>query len=81
MDAEKTDLYRWSADKDFITALTSTKIEAGNTVDFSAILSGDEFKEIKDKIAYMKAYIVGNSDSFEINKDGYEFALVAEKLK
>ncbi len=75
MDAEGKDLYRWSADKSFIAALTSTKIEAGKTVDFSETLSGDEFKAIKDKIAYMKAYIIGSSDSFEINEDGYEFAL------
>lgn len=81
MDAEGTDLYRWSADKDFITALTSTEIEAGKTVDFNETLSGDEFKAIKDKIAYMKAYIIGSSDSFEINKDGYDFALLAERLK
>ncbi len=75
LDADGKEIYRWSADKAFITVLTSSKIEAGKTLNFSETLSGDEFKAIKDKAVYLKAYIIGSSDSFNINPDGYETKL------
>lgn len=78
-DSQGNDLYRWSADKSFTMALTSTKIEAGKTLEFSESLSGDQFDAIKDKIAYLKAFIIGSSDSFDINEDGYEYDLKTGK--
>lgn len=68
-------LYTWSADKSFIAALTSTKIEAGKSLEFKETLSGEQYKAIKDKIAYMKAFITGQSDSVNVNTEGYDVNL------
>ncbi len=72
LDADKNVLYRWSADKSFIAALTETTIEPGESVEFSDTLDGDTYKAIKDKIAYLTAFIAGSSDSIEIDSEGYE---------
>ncbi|MDF2987480.1 MAG: putative S-layer protein [Eubacterium sp.] len=72
LDANKNIIYCWSADKSFITALTTTTIEAGKTLEFSDTLSGDAYKDIKDKVVYFKAYITGKADAFVINPEGYE---------
>jgi len=70
LDADKNVLYTWSANKMFIQIFTTTNIEAGGSLEYSDILSGEEYKAIKDKIVYMKAYLTGNA-SF-INPEGYE---------
>ena len=74
-DANNDGLYTWSADKSFIAMLNNTTIKAGKSIEYSAILEGDQYKLIKDKIAYLKAYAVGSSDSFSINVEGYEFII------
>lgn len=73
LDADKNVLYTWSADKLFIQAFTTTNIESGSMIEFSDTLSGDEYKAIKDKIVYMKAYLTGKADF--INPEGYEIKL------
>lgn len=73
LDANKNVLYRWSSDKMFCTVLTETEIPAGESVEFTAKLSGDQFAAIKDDIAYVNAYIAGSSTDFDINKEGYEY--------
>lgn len=73
LDADRNSLYRWSADKSFIQALSSTKLEAGKTLELSDTLSGDAYKAFKNKIVYMKGYITGVSDF--INPEGYEIKL------
>jgi hypothetical protein len=73
LDANKKALYRWSADKTFIMALTTTKIEAGKSMEFSDTLSGDAYQAIKDKIVFLKAYITGKAEF--INANGYEINL------
>jgi hypothetical protein len=73
LDAERKSLYRWSVDKSFIMALTTTKIEAGKTLTFSETLSGEAYQKIKDKIVYLKAYITG--DATFINTEGYEIKI------
>ncbi|OPX45769.1 S-layer protein precursor [Ruminiclostridium hungatei] len=75
LDADKKVIYRWSADKMFTMALTSTVIEPGKTLELGDTLTGEQFKEIKDRMAYMKAYVIGKSDSFIIRDDGYEMKL------
>lgn len=75
LDADRKEIYRWSADKAFTMMLTSSVIEAGKSIDFSETLNGDQFEAIKDRIVYLKAYVIGSSDSFVINTDGYEVAL------
>ncbi len=72
LDANNNVLYTWSADKSFIAMLTSTTIEAGKSIKFSAILDGEQYKAIKDKIVTLKAYVIGSSDSFSINTEGYK---------
>lgn len=73
LDQNKNSLYRWSADKSFTLALSTVKIEAGETIVFSDTLSGEQYKNIKDKVVYMKGFITGTA-SF-INADGYEIRL------
>lgn len=75
LDADKKVLYTWSADKMFTMALINSKIEAGNSVVYTETLSGDEYKAIKDKIASMKAYVLGSSDEFTLDTQGYELIL------
>jgi hypothetical protein len=70
-DAKGENLYTWSADKMFIAALSTTEIKAGEKVEFSDTLDKDAFGAIKDDFAYMTAYIVGTSDDFPVNSDGY----------
>ncbi|MBN7773828.1 S-layer homology domain-containing protein [Clostridium aminobutyricum] len=73
LDGDKNPLYRWSADKAFTLALMTTKVEAGETLEFSDTLSGEQYKAIKDKIVYMKGYIIGTADF--INAEGYEIKI------
>lgn len=73
LDADRKSVYRWSADKSFIMALTTTKIEAGKKIEYSETLSGNEYKAIKDKMFYLKAYITGDAEF--VNSKGYEIAL------
>jgi len=69
-------LYTWSADKLFITALTETEIEAGGTAEYTAVIEKDVYGNIKDKIAYIKAFITGSSDDFHIEAEGYTAELL-----
>jgi len=71
-DSEGNNLYTWSADKLFTMALTSTTIEAGESAVFEAFLDGELYGTLKGKAASMRAYIVGSSDDFYINPEGYE---------
>jgi hypothetical protein len=75
LGADGNSLYRWSADKMFILSMSTTVIEPGDTAKFTEILTGDVYNGIKNKISMMKAYIVGTSDSFSINPDGYEYRI------
>ncbi len=73
LDADKNILWTWSANKLFIQALNTTEIKAGETIEFSDVLSGDEYIAIKDKIFYFNGYITGSADF--INPLGYEIKL------
>ncbi len=72
LDADKKELYRWSEGKVFTMMLTDSVIEAGKTIEYDEILDKDLYKEIKDKIIYLQAYVIGSSNSFTINHGGYE---------
>lgn len=72
LDAGRNSLYSWSADKSFMMALTQTVIESGKPVEFSADASMDQYGGAKVKAVYMKAYITGTSESFNVHTDGYE---------
>jgi len=64
-----------------VEILTSTEIPAGKTVEFSEILDAKTYDEISGKAYYFKAVIVGSSEDFEINENGYYLSLKEEKDK
>lgn len=75
LDSDKKELYRWSTGKMFTMALINSKIGAGESIVYTETLGGDQYKAIKDKIASMKTYVLGSSDEFTLNIDGYEVIL------
>ncbi len=70
-DTDGDVLYQWSANKKFISALTVTVINTGETVEFTDELSEETYLTIKKEIAVITAYIDGTSDDFTIDPDGY----------
>lgn len=81
-DAAGETLYCWSADKMFIQALTATEIGAGEIVEYTAELDSMVYEPIREKVAGIRAYIIGTSEAFNICSDGYAAALpgsVADK--
>lgn len=75
LDEDLNILYTWSADKMFIMVLSETVIEAGSSVEYSATLDGDHFESIKDQIYLLRGFIVGTSESFNINDEGYDYII------
>ncbi len=64
-------LYTWSADKNFIQILTATTIPAGSKVEFTATIEKDAYGLFQSKASIVKAFIVGSSDDFYIDREGY----------
>lgn len=64
-------LYKWSEGRMFPMMLTTTKIAPGEESVFSDKVDAKTYAAIKDKIAVVKAYIVGTSPDFPISKNGY----------
>ncbi|RXE58120.1 BsuPI-related putative proteinase inhibitor [Acetivibrio mesophilus] len=79
LDDKKEEIYRWSEGRGFTMALTQTTIPSGKIVEFSEEIDGKTYGEISDKVYYFIAQIVGNSEDFEINKEGYSLKLKEEK--
>ena len=75
LDVNKIGLYRWSADKLFLQALSSETLAPGQSFNYSEVLSGDTYLGIKGKVAYLQAFITGKSNTFNINADGYEIPI------
>jgi hypothetical protein len=70
-DAKGNNVYTWSADKMFIAALTETGIGAGEDRVFSDTIDGGTNDLISTAVS-LKAYIVGTSEDFAIEGEGYE---------
>jgi hypothetical protein len=70
-DTKGNNVYTWSADKMFIAALTETGIGAGEEIAFSDTIDGG-INELISTAVSMKAYIVGASEDFMIEVEGYE---------
>ena len=70
LDANLKVIYTWSADKQFIAAMSTTTIKAGQSVTYSETLSGKAYKAIADKAVYLRAYLTGKAGF--INAGGYE---------
>lgn len=75
-DAEGDPLYTWSADKMFMQLVSETEIEPGEEVVFSETLDSETYGAMKQAVS-MRAYLIGTSDDFIIDTDGY----VAEIVK
>jgi len=75
-DAEGNNLYTWSADKMFITVMNETELAPGEQIVFSDTLDAKAFAAI-GKAASMQAFIVGSSEDFTIDQNGYT-ALIAQ---
>ena len=69
-------LYTWSADKFFSTAISTTEIADGETVEYPITLDAKELAALKGKIVEVKAYIAGASTDFIVNADGYTAGLL-----
>lgn len=72
LDSDRNVLYRWSEEKLFTMALTETVIEPGKSVEFNADIEKALFDSFKGNAVYIKAYIIGTSEDFKVNSDGYE---------
>jgi hypothetical protein len=72
LDSKGEILYQWSANKRFIMELTETVINPGEKVEFTDKLDSAAYGRIKENVNTVKAYIVGTSQDFEINTEGYE---------
>ena len=74
-DAAGSNVYTWSADKMFIAALTSTELKAGEKIEFTDTLDSTAYPAISTAET-MTAFIVGTSDDFTINENGYTTTIV-----
>jgi hypothetical protein len=71
LDAAGTELYRWSDDRMFTPALTTTEIAPGTEAAFSVELDAGTYSAIRADACTVKAYIAGTSADFTVNPDGY----------
>jgi len=74
-DSDGNELYKWSEGKAFTMMVTQSTLEPGKSIIYTEKLDGEKYKEIKDKIAYLKAYVIGSSDTFNINSEGYQISV------
>jgi hypothetical protein len=74
-DAEGNNLYTWSADKMFIAVMNETKLAPGEEIVFSDTLDARALSDI-GKATTLQAFIVGSSDDFAIDQNGYTAVIV-----
>lgn len=74
-DAQGNSLYTWSRDKMFMAQMNETEVGPGEELIFSDTLSSEAYKAVKQAVS-MKAYIVGTSDDFPIDPNGYTAVIV-----
>jgi hypothetical protein len=77
-DAGGNNLYTWSADKQFMALMNETSIGPGEEIVFSDTLDSAA-NEAAGRAASMTAYIVGTSEDFTIDADGYTAAIVNDR--
>ncbi len=71
LDAQGETLYCWSADKAFMMMMTTTQIAPGEKIEFTEVLDNQTYQPIKAKVNSVKVYIIGTSQDFTINSNGY----------
>ena len=69
-DAEGNNLYTWSAGKMFIAVMDDTQLAPGEETVFSDTLDAAAFAAV-DKAVSMQAFIIGSSEDFTIDQNGY----------
>jgi len=74
-DAAGNNIYTWSANKMFNTLINETDIEPGEEIVFSDTLASGVYNAI-NPVDSLKAFIVGTSDDFAIDTNGYVTAIV-----
>lgn len=70
-DVNGNNVYTWSADKLFIASLGTTELKPGESLVFSDTVSNADYSAIMTAVT-MKAFIVGTSNDFTIDTNGYE---------
>lgn len=76
-DAAGNNLYTWSTDKLFAALINETEIKPGETIVFSDTLDREVFCAIPSA-ALLKAYIVGTSEDFAIDTNGYATSIMKQ---
>jgi hypothetical protein len=74
-DAQGNNVYTWSANKMFIAATGTTELKPGEKIEFSDTIDSASYPALSTA-ATMKAFIVGTSEAFTINEDGYPATIV-----
>ncbi|MEA4934434.1 MAG: BsuPI-related putative proteinase inhibitor [Lawsonibacter sp.] len=74
-DAQGNNVYTWSRDKMFMALMSETEIGPGEELVFSDTLSSEAYEAVKQAVS-MRATIVGTSDNFSIDPDGYTAVIV-----
>lgn len=69
LDAHKNVLYTWSDGRSFDRYGSTTKVPIGTSLTWSAVLSGDAYRAIRNKVAYLRAYVTGSADF--VDSQGY----------
>jgi hypothetical protein len=71
LDEDGEELYRWSDGKVFTLEMLLYNLTPGETMAFSEQLNVRTYRSIFDDAKYLKAYIKGSSEDFEIDSEGY----------
>lgn len=74
-DEKGNNLYTWSADKMFIALMNTTELKPGENLVFSDTLDSAAYSAVNSAVS-MCAYIVGTSDAFTIDDNGYTAAIM-----
>lgn len=74
-DAKSENVYTWSADKMFIAALGTTELKPGEKIEFSDTIDSTAYEALSTAET-MTAYIVGTSEDFAIDENGYTATIV-----
>lgn len=69
-DANGNNVYTWSADKQFIALVNETVLNPGESITFSDTLDSTAYAALGSAVT-MRAYIVGTSEDFAIDGNGY----------
>ncbi len=70
-DKNGNSLYCWSADRMFAQVLSTTEIAPRKEIVFSDTIGKETYSKFKDSMKTIVGYIIGTSDDFKIDANGY----------